>query len=164
MGPITNAIGMHLTAVSVHRSVISQPNPWGDVRGDTPLDQCSRGMAASVDETGLLWLCEKLIPHTDFLPREAGLRFQRSERRHAISCLHNHFESLPGPRKRLAALLALHASCCWPFSPTWERRRTRCLISVSNWPRRGQLSEKWPLCLGTYNYRAMLVNRDRCNW
>ena len=66
MGPITNAIGMHLTAVIVHRRVISQPDPWGDVRGDTPLDECSRGMAAAVDETGLLWLCEKLIPRTEF--------------------------------------------------------------------------------------------------
>lgn len=62
MGPITNAIGMNLTAVSVKRPVTLEPDPYGDVRGDTPLDQCVRGVAAVVDETSLLWLCEKVVP------------------------------------------------------------------------------------------------------
>jgi hypothetical protein len=66
MGPITNAIGMNLTAVSVHRPVTSQPDPYGDVRGNTPLDQCVRGMAAVVDEASLLWLCEKVVPVAEF--------------------------------------------------------------------------------------------------
>ena len=66
MGPITNAIGMNLTAVSVRRPVTLQPDPCGDVHGDTPLDQCVRGIAAVVDETSLLWLCEKVIPVTEF--------------------------------------------------------------------------------------------------
>jgi hypothetical protein len=66
MGPITNASGMNLTAVVVQRSVASQPDPYGDLRGDAPLDQCTRGIGASVDETSLLWLCEKIIPFTEF--------------------------------------------------------------------------------------------------
>jgi hypothetical protein len=66
MGPITNSIGMNLTAVSVQRRVTSQPDPWGDVRGDTPLDQCVRSVAAAVDETSLLWLCEKVVPRAEF--------------------------------------------------------------------------------------------------
>ncbi|VBA47928.1 hypothetical protein LAUMK41_00642 [Mycobacterium attenuatum] len=65
MGPITNAIGMNLTAVSVQSPVTWEPDPFGDVRGDTPLDQCVRGLAAVVDETSLLWLCEKVIPYTE---------------------------------------------------------------------------------------------------
>ena len=66
MGPITNAIGMSLTAVSVKRPVTLQPDPYGDVRGATPLDQCVRGVAAVVDETSLLWLCEKVVPIAEF--------------------------------------------------------------------------------------------------
>jgi hypothetical protein len=62
MGPIISSAGMCLTAVVVHRPVDLEPDPYGDVRGDTPLDQCVRGVAAVVDETSLLWLCEKLIP------------------------------------------------------------------------------------------------------
>jgi hypothetical protein len=65
MGPITNSIGMNLTAITVQRPVTLEPDPHGDLRSDTPLDQCTRGMAAAVDETGLLWLCEKLIPVGD---------------------------------------------------------------------------------------------------
>jgi hypothetical protein len=66
MGPITNSIGMSLTAVSVQRRVTSEPDPWGDVRGDAPLDQCVRSVAAAVDETSLLWLCEKVVPIAEF--------------------------------------------------------------------------------------------------
>ncbi len=62
MGPIFNDAGMSLTAVVAHRDVTSEPDPHGDVRGDTPLGQCARGIGASVDQTSLLWLCEKMIP------------------------------------------------------------------------------------------------------
>jgi hypothetical protein len=62
MGPISNAANMNLTAVITHRDVASEPDPFGDVRGSVPLDQCTRGMAAAVDESSLLWLCEKMIP------------------------------------------------------------------------------------------------------
>jgi hypothetical protein len=63
MGPISNDANMNLTAT--HRAVASEPDPHGDVRGNTPLDQCTRGIGAAVDdETGLLWLCEKMIPIT----------------------------------------------------------------------------------------------------
>jgi hypothetical protein len=59
--PISNDAGMNLTAVVTLRSITSEPDPHGDVRGTIPLDQCARGMAAAVDETALLWLCEKMI-------------------------------------------------------------------------------------------------------
>jgi hypothetical protein len=62
MGPIFNDAGMSLTAVVAHRDVTSEPDPHGDVRGDRPLSQCSRGIGAAVDKTSLLWLCEKMIP------------------------------------------------------------------------------------------------------
>jgi hypothetical protein len=61
MGPITNASGMHLTAVVKNRPATDE-NPCGDTRGDTPVDQCFRGIAVAVDEAGVLWLCEKLVP------------------------------------------------------------------------------------------------------
>jgi len=66
MGPITNAIGMNLTAVAAQRRIATEPDPWGDLRGTTPLDKCTRGMAGAVDETGLLWLSEKVMPITNF--------------------------------------------------------------------------------------------------
>lgn len=72
MGPITNAIGMNLTAVFAHRPMTEEPDPYGDVRGNTPLDQCTRGMGAAVDETGLLWLCEKVVPITEFETPESA--------------------------------------------------------------------------------------------
>jgi hypothetical protein len=66
MGPITNSIGMTLTAVVVHRPAALDPDPFGDLRGDTPLNQCTRSLSAAVDETSLLWLCEKVVPITEF--------------------------------------------------------------------------------------------------
>jgi hypothetical protein len=62
IGPITNAPGMHLTAVVKDRPAGDEPNPCGDFRGDTPVNQCFRGLATAVDESGVLWLCDKLIP------------------------------------------------------------------------------------------------------
>jgi hypothetical protein len=72
MGPITNSIGMSLTAESVQRRVTLQPDPFGDLRGDAPLDQCVRCVAAAVDETDLLWLCEKVVPTAEFDPPATG--------------------------------------------------------------------------------------------
>jgi hypothetical protein len=72
MGPITNSIGMNLTAVSVHRPDTLDPDPFGDLRGDTPLGQCTRSLAAAVDETSLLWLCEKVVPITEFIAPASG--------------------------------------------------------------------------------------------
>jgi hypothetical protein len=62
IGPITNASGMSLTAVVRDWPATREPDPFGDVRGETPVTQCLRGIAAAVDETSLLWLCEKLLP------------------------------------------------------------------------------------------------------
>jgi hypothetical protein len=72
MGPLTNSIGMNLTAVAVRRPVTLEPDPVGDLRGDTPLDQCTRSLCAVVDETSLLWLCEKVTPTTEFVTHNHG--------------------------------------------------------------------------------------------
>jgi hypothetical protein len=45
-------------------------------------------------------------------------------------------------------------------------RVSRTFVSLK-WPigQRVAISfEMWPICLRTYIYRAMLVNRDRCSW
>ena len=62
LGFIRNSLDWCLSAVVFDRPVDYQPDPCGDLRGDTPVSQCSRGLASTVDETSLLWLCEKLIP------------------------------------------------------------------------------------------------------
>jgi hypothetical protein len=49
-------------AVIRYRRQPSEPDPHGDVRGAAPLDQCTRGIGMAVDQTSLLWLCEKMIP------------------------------------------------------------------------------------------------------
>ncbi|WP_155943416.1 hypothetical protein [Mycobacterium sp. UM_WGJ] len=69
MGPITNGAGMHLTAIVVSRGGEEIPNPCGDTRGVAPVDQCFRGLAAGIDDDGVLWLCDKLIP---IVGNEAG--------------------------------------------------------------------------------------------
>lgn len=62
MGPITNDAGMHLTAVVFSRGADEIPNPCGDTRGGAPRNACFRGLAARVDDDGVLWLCDKLVP------------------------------------------------------------------------------------------------------
>jgi hypothetical protein len=61
MGYLKNALGWCLSLVVYNRSPALEPDPCGDLRGDTPVDRCFRGIAFAVDETELLWLCEKLI-------------------------------------------------------------------------------------------------------
>jgi hypothetical protein len=65
MGFIKNSLGWCLSAVIYDRPAEEQPDPCGDFRGQTPVNQCLRGIAATVDETGVLWLCEKLIPRVE---------------------------------------------------------------------------------------------------
>lgn len=62
LGYITNSLGWQLSAVVHDRPIAKEPDPCGDFRGEIPVDRCSRGIAVTVDDTGLLWLCEKLIP------------------------------------------------------------------------------------------------------
>jgi hypothetical protein len=69
LGPLTNSAGMHLTAVSTQVPIADYPDPFGDIRGDTPIDQCVRGCGEKTDDSGLLWICEKLIPRTVFEPQ-----------------------------------------------------------------------------------------------
>lgn len=63
MGYIRNSLNWCLSAVVFDRPVGYLPDPCGDLRGGVPVNQCHRGLAAMVDETSLLWLCEKLIPY-----------------------------------------------------------------------------------------------------
>jgi hypothetical protein len=62
IGLITNSAGIHLTVVVEDRTAATQPNPCGDTRGDIPANECFRGLATAIDESGVLWLCDKLIP------------------------------------------------------------------------------------------------------
>ncbi|OBH51292.1 hypothetical protein A5686_12330 [Mycobacterium sp. E2479] len=63
-GPIVNSAGMKLTAVVAKRSTQFEQDPLGDLVGDAPFEDCVRGIAAKVDDTGLLWMCEKMMPRT----------------------------------------------------------------------------------------------------
>lgn len=62
LGYIRNSLDWCLSAVIFDRPAEYLPDPRGDVRREVPVDQCLRGVAATVDETRVLWLCEKLIP------------------------------------------------------------------------------------------------------
>lgn len=76
MGPIVNSAGLYLTAVNYQWSATKEPDPFGDVRGDVPLDQCVRGIAERLDSSGFLWVCEKVIPRSKMTsaapPRPGG--------------------------------------------------------------------------------------------
>jgi hypothetical protein len=62
LGFIRNSLDWCLSAVVFDRPVDYEPDPCGDLRGKTPVGECVRGLASTVDESSLLWLCEKLIP------------------------------------------------------------------------------------------------------
>ena len=62
LGFMTNSLDWKLSVVVINRRADREPDPCGDYRGDAQVDQCHRGYVAAVDDTGLLWLCEKLIP------------------------------------------------------------------------------------------------------
>lgn len=64
MGPLVSSGGLYLTAVNYQMPVTDEPDPFGDVRGGEPIDQCVRGIAESVDPSGFLWVCEKMIPRS----------------------------------------------------------------------------------------------------
>ena len=64
MGPLVNDAGMYLTATVSQRQATREPDPFGDVSEGLPDDQCIRGIAEAVDTTGLLWVCEKMIPRS----------------------------------------------------------------------------------------------------
>jgi hypothetical protein len=54
------------TALNYIWPATARPDPFGDIRGGVPLDQCVRGIAARLDPSGFLWLCEKMIPRSKF--------------------------------------------------------------------------------------------------
>lgn len=61
MGFLTNSLGWKLSAVVIDAAQSEETDPVGDLRRESPFAQCRRGLAAWVDETGLLWLCETVI-------------------------------------------------------------------------------------------------------
>lgn len=65
MGFIRNSLDWCLSVVSYNRPATDDSDPCRDLRGEVPVDQCFRGLAVGVDETGFLWLCEALIPRDD---------------------------------------------------------------------------------------------------
>ncbi|MDG4667966.1 hypothetical protein [Mycobacterium sp. 236(2023)] len=62
IGPLINDAGMYLTAVISQISASKEPDPFGDPSKGVPAEDCIRGIAEGVDYTGLLWICEKMIP------------------------------------------------------------------------------------------------------
>ena len=57
---------MHLTGiVGREDATTADPDPFGDVSEGLPEDQLIRGVGATVDTTGLLWICEKIIPRAN---------------------------------------------------------------------------------------------------
>jgi len=64
MGPLVNDAGMYLTAVISQWRADKEPDPFGDVSHGRPDEECVRGIAEKVDSTGLLWVCEKMIPRS----------------------------------------------------------------------------------------------------
>lgn len=72
LGFMTNSLDWKLSVVVFQRRADEEPDPCGDLRDDTPLDRCRRGYAAIVEDDGLLWLCEKLIPFPDEVESETS--------------------------------------------------------------------------------------------
>jgi hypothetical protein len=68
MGPIANSAGLYLTAVNYQEPASKEPDPFGDIRGGEPIDQCVRAIGETVDPAGFLWVCEKMIPRSKFAP------------------------------------------------------------------------------------------------
>jgi len=62
MGPLRNSAGRYLTAVISQVDKSAEPDPFGDPSKGIPPEDCVRGIAEGVDTTGLLWICEKMIP------------------------------------------------------------------------------------------------------
>jgi hypothetical protein len=62
VGFVRNSLDWCLSAVIATRPATDENDPSGGLRGETPVDQCLRGIATGVDETGFLWLCETLVP------------------------------------------------------------------------------------------------------
>lgn len=63
LGFITNSLGWKLSAIAFDRPITLELDPDGDHhRGSVLRSDCFRGLTVSVDDTGVLWLGEKLIP------------------------------------------------------------------------------------------------------
>ncbi|WP_062900122.1 hypothetical protein [Mycobacterium avium] len=65
IGPLINEAGMFLTAIIDRKdAATAQRDPFGDVSEGLPAGQLTRGVAAGVDQWGLLWICEKMMPRS----------------------------------------------------------------------------------------------------
>ena len=65
LGFMKNSLDWCLSIVNYTRPDTDENNPCHDFRGQTPVDQCARGLAIGVDESGFLWLCETLVPRVE---------------------------------------------------------------------------------------------------
>jgi hypothetical protein len=70
VGFVRNSLGWCLSVVVLDRPDTDENDPTRGARGETPVDQCARGIATGVDESGFLWLCETLIPSIDESARQ----------------------------------------------------------------------------------------------
>jgi hypothetical protein len=68
LGPLQNEAGQHLTAVAVHRSTITAPTPRrAQAPRPTGAQDRVRGVGATVDDTGVLWICEQWMSRSALL-------------------------------------------------------------------------------------------------
>jgi hypothetical protein len=68
LGPLRNDADQYLTAVAVHRSTITQTTPLR-AQAPRPADSTDRvrGIGATVDDAGVLWICEQWISRSALL-------------------------------------------------------------------------------------------------
>ena len=71
LGPLVNAAGQHLTAVSTKRSPFTVPGPDDLVRPAPEPHDAVRGLGMTSDPSGFLWVCEQWLSRRE-LDRAAG--------------------------------------------------------------------------------------------
>ena len=72
MGPLRNKANQQLTAVAVHRLMLSVPMPSA-ARGPEPLAVADRvrGLGTAVDELGFVWVAEQWLSRSDLQGHES---------------------------------------------------------------------------------------------
>jgi hypothetical protein len=73
LGPLVNSAGQYLTAVSVRRSLLKTATPARALAGEPDEDSDRvRGVGASVDADGVLWICEQWMSKAALLAAKDG--------------------------------------------------------------------------------------------
>lgn len=99
LGPLVNTAGEYLTGASIRRSVLAEPAPDSESAmhpassGDTV-----RGLHASIDPRGFVWLCEERMSRAALLRASGGTQGLTGPVTHAIRWDVMRFEgpSVPG--------------------------------------------------------------------